>query len=523
MSLNVSLGIAERALQVNQYALNVVSNNIANMNTEGYSKKTVQLEESYPYKVVLNGKQYSMGTGVQIADIVSQRSAYFDDYFRSQSTDASYYSELANGASTITNILNELGDTSLQKTFEDFYNSFETLATNPANSTYRLQVIEKAKTLVNQFNNLYKRLMNERNLMIGDTTDLTGISLQNSATNITVNDINTKLSQITQLNNNMLMADDPTSIIDARNMLLDELAAELPITTQTNLNGTISVYLGNQALIQGNKQVGKLELAQNYTDTTFTKIDEDNPIKIQILDMDGNIVNDNANNLITSSKLGAYLTLGSTQANTLSYNNVLKELNLIANTFATSMNNLQLNSSSAGSPMAISIDASTGKKTLTPSTKALFAANDGTSTITAGNITLNPEINDNYNLIAAARVLTDSDGNPVDPNAIGNSNNALLMADDFDASQYALGGVSINTYYNNMITKAGAQANAIDLQDGIQGDIVKQINTDRVSIMGVNLDEELADMIKYQRAYEAAARIFTAASEMMQLLTRLGQ
>jgi len=522
MSLSTSLGIATRALQVNQYALNVVSNNISNMNTEGYSRKTVELEESYPYQVVLNGKEYQMGTGVQIADIVSQRATYLDDYFRSQNTEASFYNELASGASKITDIMNELGDTSLQKSLENFYNAFETLATNASNSTYRLQVVEQAKTLVNQFNSLSKRLTNERNLIVGDPTDLTGISLKNSSASIAVNDINSKLAQVAELNNTILISPNATSAVDQRSMILDELSAELPITTVNNSNGTVNIYLGNYALVQGNKQNSTLNIAQNYTDPTYTKIDEDNPVKIQVLDMDGNVINDNVNDKITAGTLGAYLTLGSTHPGMLSYNNVLNDLNLMVNQFAQSLNSLQLDNNTLGSPMAISVDAATGKKTLTPSTAALFTSIDG-STITAGNIVFNPEVNDNYNLIAAARVEVDIDGKPLDPNAIGNSNNALLMANDYDANQPGLGGISINTYYTNMITKIGAQANAINTQEAIQDSVVEQIDSDRTSVMGVNLDEELADMIKYQRAYEAAARIFSAANEMMQLLTTLGQ
>lgn len=522
MSLNVSLGIAQRALQVNQYGLNVVSNNIANMNTEGYSRKTVELEESYPYQVVLNGKEYSMGTGVQIADIKSQRDAYLDDYFRTQNTEASYYSELASGATKIADIMNELGDYSLQSAFENFYNAFETLATNPSNATYRLQVVEQAKTLVNQFNSLSNRLTNERNLIVGDPTDLSGVSVQNSRASIAVNDINTKLAQITNLNNTILMTSDATSALDQRNALLDELSAELPITTVNNSNGTVNIYLGNYALVQGNQQNNTIRIAQNYTDTTYTEIDKDNPVKIQVLDMDGKIVNDNVNNMINAGTLGAYLTLGSTQPDTLSYNNVLNDLNLMVNQFAKSMNSLQLDTNADGSPMAISVDTTTGKKTLTPSTAALFTSTDGSS-ITAGNISLNSVINDNYNLIAAARVETDAIGMPLDANAIGNSNNALLMANDYDANQPGLGGISISTYYTNMITKIGSQANTINTNEAMQSAVVEQISSDRISIMGVNLDEELADMIKYQRAYEASARIFTVASDMMQLLTTLGE
>ena len=74
-----------------------------------------------------------------------------------------------------------------------------------------------------------------------------------------------------------------------------------------------------------------------------------------------------------------------------------------------------------------------------------------------------------------------------------------------------------------MITDIGTKISDINDKIETQGDVVDQISSQRSSLFGVNLDEELADLIKYQRAYEAAARVFNVASQIMQMMTTLGQ
>jgi flagellar hook-associated protein 1 FlgK len=141
----------------------------------------------------------------------------------------------------------------------------------------------------------------------------------------------------------------------------------------------------------------------------------------------------------------------------------------------------------------------------------------------AGNITLNEKIFDNPNLIAAARVEIDVDGNPLDNRAIGDTNNLKEFLNLQDKNIAGLGGVTFTSYLNNIVGKVGLQVQELTNEAEAQSAILEQATTNFYSLGGVNLDEELMDMIKYQRAYEASSRIFSVCNQMLQVLVSLGE
>ena len=122
MSLYASMGIAQGALNVNQIGLNVVSNNIANMNTEGYSKQRAELSNIQGYALVGNGsgKSNYIGAGVQVDKIISYRDFYMDSSFRTNNSANSYYETLFQNAQNISTILNEYNDSGLRTAFANF-------------------------------------------------------------------------------------------------------------------------------------------------------------------------------------------------------------------------------------------------------------------------------------------------------------------------------------------------------------------------------------------------------------------
>ena len=139
------------------------------------------------------------------------------------------------------------------------------------------------------------------------------------------------------------------------------------------------------------------------------------------------------------------------------------------------------------------------------------------------NIKINQTIYDNPHLVAAARVEIDADGNPVDNKAIGDADNLVEILKLQDKNFGELGGVSIAISLKNLVTKVGLEATDLQSKVDAQTSIVNQASTNYASLGGVNLDEELIDLIKYQRAYEAASRVVSACNEMLQVLVALGQ
>ena len=171
--------------------------------------------------------------------------------------------------------------------------------------------------------------------------------------------------------------------------------------------------------------------------------------------------------------------------------------------------------------MSITLDAD-GNKILTQSTEPLFVFEEGTE-FNAGNIKINQTVYDNPYLVAAAKVEVDADGNPVDNRAVGDSNNLKSILDLQNTNFGVLGGVTILGSLENLVTTVGLEAADMQSKVEAQSNVVDQTMSNYLSAGSVNLDEELIDMIKYQRAYEAASRVVSTCNQMLQVLVNLGE
>src|SRR5699024_3552593 len=130
---------------------------------------------------------------------------------------------------------------------------------------------------------------------------------------------------------------------------------------------------------------------------------------------------------------------------------------------------------------------------------------DSTANITAGNITVNKDILENTELIAAAEVGAGS----------RNGENALKLAELFDDPISGLGDTSVRKYFASMIGKLGVEGQEANRMKGNTEILQSQIDNQRQSVSAVSLDEEISNLVKFQHAYNAAARNMTAIDEML--------
>jgi len=133
MTLSSSMGIAQQALLVNQAAISVVSNNIANVSTEGYSKQTVDLTPSVNYSPMSNSvlAQALSGTGVDLNSIQRASDSYLQSYYRQQNSANSYLDQYSEVAKSVENTTNELTGAKLESAFTSFYTAAQNLSSNP--------------------------------------------------------------------------------------------------------------------------------------------------------------------------------------------------------------------------------------------------------------------------------------------------------------------------------------------------------------------------------------------------------
>lgn len=524
MTLGSSFNISVQALMANQTALNVVSNNIANMNTEGYSKQRVNFAEAgYTNTPGTYGKKLSIGTGVVITDIQRYRDNYLDEDYRNQSSSSSFYNELSNMSSTIEETLNEIEDDGLQDAYSSFYSSLSQLSSNPSNATYRMDFVQKAEALCEKFNQTSSTLTGARKDIVGDVTDTASIEESKVAT--TLEAVNEKLKNLQDLNEKIMKTTGldgnvSSNLLDQRDSLLDDLAQYIPIETTTNANNnSVSVSMNGTFLIDSNG-VKQFDVAVG---------DTNNPTTVQIKDADGNVVVANANSQIDSGKVGAYLQMGGDSTTELTYKSMLDKVNSLASEFSNTMNAIQTYDDGTNQAMAIGYDAS-GNQILSDygGLPDLFTDESGNTVgITAANIQVSADIKQDYWKIATARVDTttdaDLDGNPdYDPRSIGNAENAKLFSATRSTKIAGLGNQTMEGYLTATVSDMGIKVESLNDQATTQSAVLTNATTKRQSAIGVNLDEELADLIKYQRSYEASARVFNVTNEILQTIVALG-
>ena len=159
MTINKAMNIALTGLNANQAALNVVSHNIANINTEGYRRQTVHFAEMRTpiYDNSVRGQIASLA-GVRIDGITTASNDYLNNYYRLQN---SIYEGLQAGADAlggIANLLDELKDSALGDSLNEFFNAANALNQNPTDYSLRVNFVERAKAVANKFNATSKNL-----------------------------------------------------------------------------------------------------------------------------------------------------------------------------------------------------------------------------------------------------------------------------------------------------------------------------------------------------------------------------
>lgn len=523
MSLTSSMNIAQEALSVAQAAITVVSNNIANVDTPGYSKlradqaTVVNVFKKAGDSAVLEAESLS---GVTLAAVTRYSNTCMESYYWDESSTGSYLSQYSSIASNIQDLVNELHDTGLSKALSDFYTAANSLSNTPGDYTARQNYVSKAQNVCAIFNTMSSNLTGIQKNLVGTaaTTESSEIATQ-------VGEVNNLLDQLATVNESIIKTNNGTtsaaSLLDQRDTLVAKMALLMPVKTTENPNGTMDVSLGSNKLVDGLNVIGHLNVANSIVSgnitTTVSIINPENPSITLVSDV---------NSQLTGGSIGAILDSCGTGSTKLTISGVLKSVDAMASEFATVLNAIQTQvdyHGTTGTPMCI--DKTTLKLTTSGATNYLLV-NSATNTsagITAANISVNSAVTTDPYLVAAARVNTVT--NPTYQNDTGNNSNMTLVKNArTDASYYTnLGGTTIESYLAAEVADVGSDVENIDTKLKTQTLVQKEIQTKLTAATGVNLDEELADMIKYQQAYQAAARVFSTCNDLLDTLVNLGK
>lgn len=566
MSLISSVNIAQQALAVNQAAITTVSNNIANVDTEGYSKLRVDQAEVVN-TVPTAGNPLSAAeacNGVKIASVTRYSDWYLQNYYWQESSTNSYLEQATATASNVEDLVNELKSTGLSSALDNFYTAVNALSNAPSDITARQNYVNAAQTVCSVFNNMSTDLTDIKTSLVG--SGYADGSLESSELTSQVDKVNTLLDQLANVNFGIIKTNtggtSSASLLDQRDLLLSQLSDLIPVDIQQYTNGTVQINLANVTLVKGTEVKGNLLATATGN--------ADNPVSLSIVDPEDSSValSSDITSNINSGSIGGLLDTCGTNSGKFTIYSVIQSLNTMASEFSTVLNKIQVGDINGDGTVAMAINQST--KQLTTSTDLMFVNGSspnvttstvshatlpgevngtvtttagGTTTIvttrvsggnttittktqaaiTAANISVNSNIvNDPY-LVAAARV--------ADPTATGvtsatgnNANMSIIMNSRNNSSYYSnLGGTTLEKYLANTVFAVGAKVEDLNTRLENQTLVVNQVKNNLQSKVGVNMDEELTDLIKYQRAYQAAARIYNVCNSLLEELVRLGQ
>ncbi|GIV49714.1 MAG: flagellar hook-associated protein 1 [Candidatus Kapaibacterium sp.] len=475
-----SLEIGKRALLASQRGLDVTSNNIANVNTPGYARQAISLRpgESIPVGGTM------LGMGVLVTNIRQFRDQLIERDVRTYTATQSYYQQSQTIFQRIEAALGEPGDQTIQTALQQFFDAASELASNPSRMANRQLFVSRAADLAAQFNRVSSAIADLRS----STADRTSQDIER------VNQLLAKLAGINQqINATLDSSGQPApSLVDQQHQALEELSAYLDISVTRTATGTVNVSSGGMMLVSLDSSL-KLRVEKNLDSGSGATT-----LRISAQKQDGTIVGTLSPGSGEIAALLEHYNVTLNPAAPSSQFSVARELDRLASAFADRVNAIAAGGYglSDSGPM--------------PPGRPIFVAGGGP--LSAGTIQLNPALASDPGLVPTASA-------PGEP-----GNNAVVSAIAALASDSSfLDTLTPEGYYGSITTQlANRGAGASDRLSAAKATL-NQINQERQSLSGVNLDEEATNLITYQRAFEAAARVVTVTSDMLSTIVNLGR
>lgn len=465
------LEIAKRSLFTHQHSLNVTGHNIANANTEGYSRQRGIHAATYPqFSYSLNRPTFAgiTGTGVEMQEIRRMRDQFIDRDFRNENQIFGEWETKRDILQKIEYIFNEPSDSGIRSVLDEFWNSFQELSKNPENPTVRAVVHQRGIALAETINHTY--------------TQFKELQMQvNEAIDVKVKEINSLSLQIADLNDQILKTeatgDNANDLRDRRDLLVDQLSKIVKLYVDEDNNGMYTISVTGAALVTG----------KYY-----------NPIEFDVTDITSVITfTDLGYNLVTDG--GELKGLLEMRDNALPY--YMDGLKKLAENLAKEINDIHRSGCGLGDP--------TSDPHLTDEEFFIYEPDgSGGERLLAVNPVLAV-----LERIAAAKM-----PDPPAPPPPGDGSNALEIAQLRYSKFSALSNATFDDYTKSLISALGVDTQeAIRMTDN-QELLLTQIENRRESVSGVSLDEEMSNMIKFQHGYNSAARMVTAIDEMLEVV-----
>lgn len=461
------MDIGRRGMVLSQTALNTTSHNIANRSTEGYSRQRVELATN----PAIDEGRYRIGTGARLAGINRVNNPWLEKQIEQEGSNFSYLESKANALASMENVLNEQNVEGINGAISKFFNSFRELANNPESAVPRTQVRESAQALISTLQSAKRQI------------DSAAQGVYKNVEN-KIGEVNAMAKEIANLNEKILnieitegQANDER---DRRDLLLKKLSETMNISyAEDPKTGMINVMAGNTA-----------SLVAGTTATSLRTDMSENEGQRIIYDLTGGTPFD-VTEQFKGGAVGASLSVAGPDGIISQLGQSIDEL---AYNIANEVNRAHVE----------------GFDRYNQQGQTFFdIPHDGTFSI--DKMSLNKEILKDVGLIAAASK----------PNSPGDNNVAHVIQNLQFRSILGDGQYSFDNFYNSKVGEIGlmTQRNQSALES--QKNTLDQLKNTRETISGVNLDEEAAKMIEFQKSYEASARMIRVADELFDTVLNL--
>jgi len=554
-----TLNISKGAMFAQQQQVNVTSHNIANAGTAGFSRQHLILQTGRPQTVTGAGQ---VGTGVVVSEVQRARNIFLDYQIRKESTHKGNYEVREQYLGEIESVFNEPSDTGISKLMSKFFDGWQKLSTNAEKSDAKTVVGETAKALADEINHTYKKLndikTNSKNEIQQSLFDINNIFDQ-------LNSINDEIITVTVAGNN------PNDLMDRRDLLLDQLSTKFGINTKNTTYSSMIVKpegLDDVNLIDynGSTPTSKLGFVNEikYDDATKTatiiyykngdmtseankmsidvSIDTSTPDGVKNVEFlqtleKGRAIWTNEDGTITSPIdleksvfKPASGQLGGVMSIFKDADEYIGQLNTLAKALAYSVN---------------AIHTEGYVNTPPNSSIPFFVGSDSPldyENINAGNIKINNIILKDPTKIQTGESSTSGsiDGSragaiaklrdlvfniqDIKSNTTYTDFKTTIASGQFDFTKIipetvnSSSGMKIEAYFKNSINKLGVQSQEAQRIVKNQDLLLQGLIERRASVSGVSLDEEMVNLVQFQHAYQANAKMISTVDELLDVV-----
>jgi flagellar hook-associated protein 1 len=453
--LSKMMEVARSALYTYRAALDVTSQNIANAQSEGYTRQVPNVEPSVSIKTPYG----YLGSGVEITNVQRLRDTFLDQEIRNTNYNYGSANNQTEILDRVQSYLNEPIASGISTELDNFFEAWQNLSSNTEDSGVRQTVIEQGTTLSKEINYLANGFENVKSDIL---TEAQG----------KVKEINNLTNEIASLNKQIFLM-SPSSVNeleDRRDTRIDELSKLIDIRAVKDANGLYNISSGGSTLISG-------------VDSFQLKIRNQNS-KVDVVYADSGMT---VNSLV--GELGADIN---------SYNNIIPDFQSKLDAFTQKL------ISQVNSVHKTGYGLASGTSTTAPTGNDFFSGTD------AKNMKVNEAVQNDVTLLAASK-----DGKA------GNNEIALEIADLTDKPIFNNETTSLVQYYRSLVTDIGYSASDAQSSSSALETRLSNLEDLKSSTSGVSLDDEMVNLIKYQRAFDAASKIVTTVDQMYETILNL--